>query len=284
MVVTSSAIAQTDSTQLDGNNKIFIIITNSGGEFVGRILKQDPKEILISTQDRGEVIIPKYEVKEIREAKPGDLSTSGKFIPEQLFSTRYFINTNGLPIKKGDSYMIFNLWGPDFQFGVGENLGIGVMTSWVGIPIIGSLKYSIELGENLNMGLGTLLGTGSWAAPEFGLALPFGALTLGTSKNNINFTAGYGVVWSNGKSEGKTLLSVAGLKRISRNASFVVDSFIVPNPGGGDFNVSTIALITPGLRLQFKDNSAFQFGFAAIYAENELIPAPIPFVQWFKKF
>lgn len=56
------------------------------------------------------------------------------------------------------------------------------MTSWFGSPIIGSAKYSIPLNENTNLALGTLLGTGSWASPDYGIALPFAALSLGNAQ------------------------------------------------------------------------------------------------------
>lgn len=245
---------------------------------------QDSREVLILTDDRGEVTIPKYEIKELREIQPGDLTQTGEFIPEQVFATRYFITTNGLPIKKGESYVLWNLWGPDFQFGVGENVSVGVLTSWVGIPIIGSVKYSFQVGENAFMGVGSLLGTGSWAAPEFGLALPYGSLTLGSRRDNINFSGGYGLVWGSGNQGGQVLLSVAGIKRMTKKASFVLDSFILPNVGGGDLDAGTIALILPGIRLQWKEKNAFQFGFGGLVADGELIPAPIPAVQWFMGF
>jgi len=55
----NNAIAQIDTTKIT-TNKIFIIITYDGGEFIGKIIFQDAKEVIIETIDRGQVSIPKY--------------------------------------------------------------------------------------------------------------------------------------------------------------------------------------------------------------------------------
>lgn len=161
-----------------------------------------------------------------------------------------------------------------------DNLTIGLLTSWVGTPIIGSIKYSKNLGKNTNIGIGTLLGTGSWASPDFGLALPYGALTIGDHAKNFSFSAGYGAIWGDGNSGGRALFSVGGMTPLNDTFSFVFDSFIVPGTGDDDGG----ALLIPGLRLQTKQDKAFQIGFAAIAADGELIPFPLPMLQWFRRF
>ena len=55
---------------------------------------------------------------------------------------------------------MYNLWGPDFQFGVAENLSVGVMTSWLAVPVIVTAKISIPVvRDRMNIGTGALLGT-----------------------------------------------------------------------------------------------------------------------------
>lgn len=275
--------------------KIYKVIKNDGTTFVGRILSKDAREVLIETKETGQVIIPKHEVKEITEIKRGELSASGEYIPAEVFSSRYFITTNGLPIEKGESYIQWNLFGPDFQFGVGKNFGLGIMTSWVGMPVIGSAKYSINLGEErINLGIGTLLGTGSWAAPDFGIALPFGTLTFGDRRKNITFSGGYVAVFykefmydgsspydpvERNTSEGRALLSVAGMAKVGKKVSVVFDSFIVPSTGQS----GVLALLIPGIRWQVESNRAFQFGFVGLNLDGELVPFPIPMIQWYRK-
>ena len=271
--------AQIDTSQVK-SSKIYVVIKNDGSEYVGTILSQDAREVLIETKNLGQIVIPKHEIREIREVRSGEMSQKGEYLTEEVFATRYFITTNGIPISKGESYIQWNLYGPDFQFGVAKNFGVGIMSTWVGMPIIGSAKYSIKLAEKANVGLGILLGTGSWAQPEFGLALPFGALTFGDRRNNINLSAGYGTVWSGGSGDGRVLFSIAGMKKMGNKASLIFDSFIMPGLNG---NYDGWALLIPGIRFQTGIDKAFQFGFAGIIANSKMVPAPIPMVQWYRK-
>ncbi|MDO8899140.1 MAG: hypothetical protein Q7V19_15930, partial [Bacteroidales bacterium] len=242
----------------------------------------------------------------------------------EVFATRYFITTNGLSIAKGENYIIWNLFGPDIQFGVGENFGLGVMTSWLGSPIIGTAKYSIPFNDNTSVAMGLLLGTDTWYGSGFAMALPYAAFTIGDRVANITFSAGYGVIGFKEEiisftsspskkrvSEGRMLISFAGMFKAGKTVSIVFDSFIVPggqkyqttesyevyqfNPISGfneyvetrERNVTKtregFALILPGLRFQTTPNKAFQFGFAGVFAGGEATPVPLPMIQFFQK-
>ncbi len=281
---------------------IYIITKNDGVTYVGEIVYDNAREVFIKTKKTGDLIIPKYEIKSIIKASESEINEEGELEQSEVFATRYFITTNAIPINKGDSYILWNLYGPDFQFGLGKNVGIGVMSTWVGMPIIGTLKYSFSKNEKLHYGFGLLAGTGSWALPEWGIALPFGILTFGDRKNNINFSAGYGAIIERGKSDGRFLFSVAGFSKIGKKISIVLDSFIMSagnyfneqetyyNPSTGFNETITVrkrkagfALIIPGVRWQLEPNKAFQFGFAGLMVNGEAVPAPIPMIQWFRK-
>ncbi|MBN1185083.1 MAG: hypothetical protein JXB49_22545 [Bacteroidales bacterium] len=269
-------LAQQPDTTLP-EKTLSIVIKNDGARYIGVIVFQDAREILIETEALGEIYIPKHEIKEIRELKEDEINDKKQFLTEEIFATRYFITTNGLPVEKGESYIQWNWFGPDFQFGVHKNFGFGIMTTWVGIPIIGSAKYSLHLGEKANLGIGTLLGTGSWANPEFGIALPFSAFTIGNRRNNINLSAGYGGVWTGGDGKGGFLTSLAGMTKVSNSISIVFDSFVLID------KTDYFALLIPGIRFQTESNKAFQFGFGGIIQNDELLEVPIPLVQWYRK-
>jgi len=271
-----------DSTQLSGES-IYIITTHDGLEFIGTIKYQDSKEVIVVTKKLGEVSIPKYQIREIKKATDKDFSGDGTYVPEEIFATRYFLTTNGLGLKKSESYVVWNLYGPDIQFGVADNFSVGLMTSWFGMPIIGTAKYSFNVTENVNIAAGLLAGTGSWAIPDFGLMMPFGALTFGDRRHNLNFAAGYGTVWFDQDNASTGMFSIGGLSRISKKVSFVFDSFIIPERAGVE-NSGTLALLIPGFRIQNHMDRAFQFGFAGFLFEGEAIPLAIPMVQWFRRF
>jgi hypothetical protein len=305
--------------------KMHVITKNDRTTFVGRIVSQDAREVLIETKEIGLVAIPKHEIREIREIETRELNVKGDYVPGEVFATRYFITTNGLSIAKGENYMIWQLFGPDIQFGVSENFGLGVMTTWLGAPIIGTAKYSIPFNENTSLALGLLAGTDTWYGTGFALALPYAAFTVGDRIVNLTFSAGYGVLgfkeeiynFNTGRSskkrvsQGRMLISFAGMFKAGKKVSIVFDSFIVPggkkyqttefyevyqfNPNTGfDEYVETrernvtkkregFALILPGLRFQTDPHKAFQFGFAGVFAGGEAVPIPVPMIQFFQK-
>jgi hypothetical protein len=278
-------------TELD-TNTVYIFETNDGAEISGKLISFDAKEVLVESISMGEIAIPKYQIRSIREANDGDISATGKVLKDNIFATRYFITTNGLPIKKGDSYVLLNWYGPDVQFGVADHLSLGVMTSWIGTPIIGTIKYSQQIDDKSSFGVGALVGTLGWADLGIGGALPFLVYSYGDRKNNINLSLGFGATWTDGFTGGissEGLLSVAGMTRLTNSVSLVFDTFIVPGFGVNNETPFT-ALIIPGIRIQNRESIALQLGFTGIYSEewNEgdggFVPLPIPMVQLFWKF
>ena len=292
------AQADRDSTETVVK-KIYVITTNSGGEFVGVILKQDAREVLIKTEDKGEVIIPKFEIKEMKELKQGEINAKGDYISEEVFATRYFLTTNGLPMEKGESYVLWNLFGPEIHFGVAKNFSLGIMTTWVGIPIVASAKYNIRISNGVNLGIGALAGSGTWAAPDFGFALPYGALTFGNRRTNLNLSAGYGMAFFDGETSGTTLYSLGGMTPITKKVSFIFDSmFFTYNRvrDNGYYNYNTNSYVyqevvdqkiggafSPGIRIKMKHDAAFQFGFLGAFDDTQFFQVPIPMVGCFKK-
>ncbi|MEE4175923.1 MAG: hypothetical protein V2I46_00290 [Bacteroides sp.] len=251
MVFGKGVLAQTPATNPEQEaQKVYVIVKHDGARFYGHIISQDAREVLIETDELGQVYIPRHEIREIREVASRELDERGVFVPGEVFSTRYFITTNGLPVQKGENYILWNLFGPDFQFGVNENLGLGVMTSWIGYPIVGTAKYSIPLKDDWHLGLGMLLGTGSWGIPSFAGILPFGAITYGDRVKNFTFSAGYAGLrykeeiydyyYANDvyydsyreeiRTEGSFLFSLSGMFKVGRTLSIVFDSFYLP-PG-----------------------------------------------------
>ena len=122
-------------------------------------------------------------------------------------------------LKKGKNYIQWNLFGPDIQFSVSDHFGVGIMTSWIGNPVVGSFKYSNKISKNVHYAIGGLVGTTTWIG-RAGLALPFAALTFGNGRNNINFSSGYGAVCTGFESQGTALYSIAGMAKLSNKLSF----------------------------------------------------------------
>jgi hypothetical protein len=201
--------------------KTYVVVKNDGTRFTGQILSSDAREIHMRTDRLGEVIIPKHEIQSVAEY------TGAPEVYSEVFATRYFITTNGLPIEKGDSYIQWTLIGPDVHFGIKDNMSIGVMTTWLASPVIGSFKYTGTLSEKRTYAFGLLAGTTLWS---FGrstmIALPYAAYTMGDSRANLSLSAGYGLFRFDGDSGGSVMFSVGGLRKLGRTGTFVMDSLI----------------------------------------------------------
>lgn len=263
--------------------KLYKITKQNGSVFLGTIKKEDAREVLMDTKALGEVFIPRHEIKEMTEIKQEELGAGGEYIAPVEFSSRYFFTTNGLPIKKGDGYIKWSLLGPDIQVAVADNVGVGIITTWIGIPLIANLKYSIKLQKDVHLGLGALVGSGSWLDPQLLIGLPFAALTLGDERKNINFSLGYGGYNSSGgilstgtASSSAFLCSFAAYARISGKVAFVFDSFILP--------IQSFGFISPGFRFGINDRTSFQLGFTGIVYDGSSVPLPFPNFQLFQKF
>lgn len=270
--------------------KVYILIKNDGSEFIGKLVSIDVREVIIESQKLGTIAIPKHEIKELKKLQSGDIGTAGTYVPNEPFATRYFITTNGLPIAKGESYITYNWFGPDIQYGLADNLGVGVITSWIGSPIIFTTKYSFEMDRNVNGAVGLLVGTGGWTS-DFGLAVPYGSITVGNRKSNITGSLGYGSIWgTENNGGGRSIVSIAAMHKVSKSISLVFDSFILPttktyiDPFDNKEYKNYFALLLPGFRFQTSETGAFQFGFAGMTIEGETIAVPFPYVQWFRKF
>ncbi|RYM32120.1 hypothetical protein ERX46_15675 [Brumimicrobium glaciale] len=291
-IISNVLLSQNDTIPIQDSTQYKIIKTD-GGVLTGIILTQDARELLLLSNDQRQVYIPQHLIKEIIKIDNPEFTNDGIFIGEENFSTRYFITTNGLPLKKGNHYLQWNLYGPDFQFSLGKNFGIGIMTTWVAAPMVVNFKKSWQLGEKTHLAIGGLFGTISWALPDYGGALPFGTISFGDRKNNIAFSGGYGAIWYEGNVDGRALTSVAAMVKISNRLSLVFDSFILlPSKGRNLNNPASIyykknqpafGIFIPGLRFHQNEGRAFQFGILGIATKDLFTNFPIPMVQWYRK-
>jgi hypothetical protein len=274
----------TYSQQKIDSTKIYVLTQNDGTEITGKILKSDEREITVLLTDGRKIVIPQYVVKTITPTNTSDFNSLGQFVGEENFRTRYFLTTNGLPLKKGKNYVQWTLLGPDLQFSITDRLGAGVMTTWIGMPIIGTIKYTGNISKNVNYAIGTLIGSGTYIAPSFGGALPFGAITFGDGRSNLNLSAGYGAIWANGDVNGRPLLSLGGMTKVGKRVTLVLDSFFLLASAStySSSQNSTFGFVLPGVRIHSTDTRAFQIGFASIMSDNKFRPIPFPVVQWFR--
>ncbi len=190
-----SVFAQAPSTTTPASDTTkYLVVKNDGNEYVGLILSDDGREVLIQTTSLGKIYIPKSDIKSIRPLDLVDDVKKGEFNSAGAFSTRYQFTTNCFPIKKGENYAMINLYGPEVHFAVHKDFSIGVMSTWIGSPLALALKYTRGTANpKINYGVGALIGTSGYlnSARGFG-GLYWGMITYGDRRSNVTLSVGYG--------------------------------------------------------------------------------------------
>jgi hypothetical protein len=296
----------TDST----SSEIYVVTKNDGTKFIGVIVKNDAREVLIKTQEKGDVYIPKHEIKSIDKLKAEDFK-KGKYIGENPLSSRYIFTTNGLGLKKNESYLKVNIIGMiDFEMGITDKISAGIMSSFYGMPVVGNVKYSFNLADNINSSVGVIYGNTTWLSSSFfdkpfriGGGIVFGNVTFGDRKKNLNFSGGYGFVhypekqyqtqtitdpWGYTyteyiytgtiqKTAGTALFSVGGMTQVSEKATLLFDSVIAYEEG------DVFYAVAPAVRYAASSTNIWQFGLSMVGLNETILPIPLPLVSYHKK-
>ncbi|MBM3448543.1 MAG: hypothetical protein FJX90_05500 [Bacteroidetes bacterium] len=276
--------------QPDSDTKV-IKLTN-GNEYIGKIISDDGREILIETNNVGKIYLLKKDVQSISAYDPTEFTVlNNEVVKSTTFSTRYTFTTNALPLKKKDSYYMINLWGPEFHMTIADNFNIGVMSTWFASPIALAAKYSIPTkNPNVNFSVGEIIGSGGYIAPEMVLSLSFANITLGDRDKNITFAGGYLASNPNigfGNPSHGPMGSIGAHVRISDKSSFIFDSMFGQTKrestvfGAPSTYTTQFFLFMPGLRLEQGEGKAVQFCMAGASFDGNVFP--FPYVTWFRK-
>lgn len=248
-LMAQNAENETDSVHAD--QQLYLIVKINNVEYVGYILNDDGREVLIDTKKLGKIYIPKTDIRSIEKIQDRSSVVRNEYFGVGPFTTRYIFTTNALPIRKGQNYARLNLYGPEVHFALSDNFSLGILTTWIVSPFVVSGKYSFTSKyPKLNFSVGTLLGSSGYInnMKSWG-ALHYGNVTYGTAKDNITIGAGYGyiipgttaqeaqpgVYYSNETYTNSfvekpqypakgPVLSFAGIVRVGPKASFVFDS------------------------------------------------------------
>ena len=326
--VSIALLAQIDGTDLQygdkgfSNDKRYVITRYDGVEYIGEILNDDSREILLRNEALGSIYIPKYEIKSIIEIVDEKMVFYDEYQPSGPFTTRYSFTTNALPIKKDENYGMINIYGPEAHLALTDNLNIGLMTTWIASPFILATKYSFKKEDsNVNYSFGSLLGTSGYLNGFRGYGgLQWLNVTFGDRRNNITLSGGYAFLQlgNTALAEGTyyydvyteqpyellkmihgPIFSVATIFKIGAKASFVFDSMIGyfsfeenrENYADNYFTITrynahtTALFLMPGVRFQNTDKRALQICVAGVSTLGDIEESfPIPMVSWFYKF
>jgi hypothetical protein len=192
LIITICVKAQVN--QADSSKTQQVVLTKKDGtEYIGAIISDDGREVLMDTRQVGKMYILKSEITSIVKVKESAEIVNGEYASTGPFTTRYAFTNNALPIVKGENYRMINLYGPEIHFAVTDNLNVGIMTTWIASPMVLALKYSFKTADSkVNFSVGTLIGTSGYIYNFRGYGgLHWVSMTLGSRKNNITFSGGY---------------------------------------------------------------------------------------------
>lgn len=297
--------------------EIYRVVKNDGTEYIGVIISDVGREVLMQTEALGKIYIPKSDIKLIKLIA-NEYADASKYREVGPFISRYYLTNNALPIKKGENYAMLHLYGPEVHFAVSDKMSIGVMSTWAASPIGIALKRSFKTkNENINLSVGTIMFNSGYLYTFRGWGgLHWGSITIGKPGYNITFSSGFGYVdlVENRRSNYEIGLqklnrgsvnSIAALIPVGKKASFIFDSMIsisedrryssFTSYNGGQPNIITYisgtqitGLIMPGMRFQHKENRAFQVALAGVIrytsTNNDFLSFPVPMCSWFFKF
>lgn len=265
--------SQSDSTKVVKEKpwwkkgKQYVLILNDGTEYVGEIVGDNDREILLQTKTMGKLYLPKFQIKSINLVDSQNFS-NGEFLNENEHKAYYMAATNALPFKKGEFRLNTGYFlGYSGYFSINENVAIGLQTSLIGTPMGVGLKTSFSLGGEdyvgTEMNIASMTYTGS--------SNVIGNIAAKYSRGNsrTNFTVMGGIGFSSfmayqyayqtnqntnvRKNDNTYYFNASIFHRVSKNAGFVGEAWVVPK--------NEFGLIGIGVRTLKRPDKSWAFGF-----------------------
>ncbi|MFL2585887.1 MAG: hypothetical protein ACJ0QO_04470 [Parvicellaceae bacterium] len=184
--------AQEISDEESNNDNIVLVIKNDGGEYIGEIISDDGREILIISKSIGKIFIKKSNISSITKVNSSNKrKTFGGYLSESPFSTRYYFTNNALPIKRNENYALIHLFGPEIQLSVSNTTSVGIMASWIASPIGLALKQQLFSKNKFHMSIGTILGSSGYLEQgRINGGLHWLTMTYGDRISNFSISGG----------------------------------------------------------------------------------------------
>jgi hypothetical protein len=213
------------------------IETMDGNEFTGKIVEENGEQLILQTNNLGEITIQKSDIKSRYLIKPQQIK-EGKVWFANPQATRYFWAPNAYGLKKGEGYYqnIYVFWN-QFTYGVSNNfsLGAGVIPTFLfagsPTPIFGTFKVSVPVQKDkFNLAAGAIVGT-VLGEEMGGFGILYGTSTFGTPDNNVSIGLGYG--FAEGEWASSPLINISGLFRISSRGYILTENYYLQIDGDG---------------------------------------------------
>ena len=114
--------------------KLFLITKTDGGEFIGEIISDDGREMLLMTATIGKIYINKSDISRITFVDEKSTNkVGGEFRAEGPFTTRYFLPIILCLLKRKNIMLLFSFM--DLKFTFQYRINYFFMASWMASPI-----------------------------------------------------------------------------------------------------------------------------------------------------
>jgi hypothetical protein len=222
------SVSKAQNDPVEKKDTIYMITTNDGGEFVGKIISDDGREVVIMDRAKGKIILPKYAIKAMEMVNQSNV-VGNIIVHTNPHPSRYLFSPSAIALKKGEGYMnwfYFLLF--QMQYGITENFSAGITTSWFLAPTLLNLKYTIPFADNFCLAVGGQVGK-LYITDDNMVSVGFASGTYGTVESNVSLNVGYGSY----DRAGITIATLSGVHRIGENAS-IMGEFWYCQPKNGD--------------------------------------------------
>lgn len=243
------------------------IETTDGNEFIGTILSENADNLVLKTDNFGEITIQIKNIKSRSDIAVQQIK-DGKLWFANPQSTRYFWSPNSFGLKKGEGYYqnIWVLWN-QFAYGVTNNLSIGggiiplFLFAGTPTPVFATAKFSIPVVKNkFNLGAGAIVGT-ALGESDTGVGMIYGLSTFGNPDKNVTVGLGYG--FAGGDWASSPTVNINGMFRVSGRGYFITENYIISGAG------ETVVMLSLGGRSIIK-KAALDYGlFIPFYSDMD---------------
>ena len=279
LVLVSGMMLPIDVQAQAQDTTLYRVVTHDGNTYVGTIVSEDDQQIVLNTDELGQITIQRSKIKKMIEIDPARLKGDGEYWFENPHSTRYLFSTSAIGLKSGEGYyqntwIFFN----NVNYGFSDNfsLGAGLIPTFLfgggATPVWLLPKVSIPLAtDNLYVAAGGMFGGIVGDGESFGIGLAYGALTAGNSDKNITFAVGFG--YGDGQWSDVPLFNLNGMLRLNRNMYLISENYMI-SVGG-----ETAGFLSGALRWA-PENFAVDFGLFRPYVLGESIGLDFIGIPW----
>ena len=229
--------------QVESDTSLYRVETRDGNEYIGKIVSQDQRILVLNTPQLGAITIQKIDIKSMVQVRP-DRVLDGRFLFNNPQSTRYLWQPNGYGLKRGEAYYQ-NIWifFNQVSVGVTDNFTIGAgliplfLFAGASTPAWISPKFSVPVTENkFNIGAGALMGT-VLGETESGFGLAYGTTTFGSRDKNFSVGLGYG--YAAGEWADTPLITFSGMIRTGERGYLLTENYLISS---GDENLMLLSI------------------------------------------